>query len=407
MSKIICYYVTGHGLGHASRTIGVINHLLREGCFVHVVSNVDKLFFEQSMDDFTHHRRNFSFHSRTLDSGAVQDGPLQVNAKATLQKYYEVVHVNREMLIRGEVAFLSESGVQLVLVDATPIACVAAVRAGCFVKLLTNFTWCNIYKQMLQSHCMDMEEDVKLLYESMIQQCENDCCCASSYIQLPGACPLPDGFAGERVLQAPLTAREAVGFVETLKLTALRECFKWVFSATASVKILLLGFGGHSNEWHLKDEFLPLGWVCLVLGAKANEMPSRRFVSLPQTSYVPNYIAIADAVLGKLGFGFVSECVVNATPLIYIPRVCWPEEVFLEQYICGLSAHNALLMCSADFMEGNWSTYLDKASSCKQQLLADPCRSASGVEVLNDTQPGTKASEALSAIVDLILDLSV
>jgi len=65
-------------------------------------------------------------------------------------------------------------------------------------------------------------------------------------------------------------------------------------------------------------------------GAKEEDMPSSRFRALGFDVYVPDYIALADAVLGKLGYGFVSECLTLGTPLIYVPRQNWPEERYLE-----------------------------------------------------------------------------
>lgn len=35
-----------------------------------------------------------------------------------------------------------------------------------------------------------------------------------------------------------------------------------------SAKILLLGFGGFSIDFPLQDSFLPVGWVCVVLGER-------------------------------------------------------------------------------------------------------------------------------------------
>ena len=65
-------------------------------------------------------------------------------------------------------------------------------------------------------------------------------------------------------------------------------------------------------------------------GAKEEDMPSSRFHALGFDVYVPDYISLADAVLGKLGYGFVSECLTLGTPLIYVPRQNWPEERYLE-----------------------------------------------------------------------------
>lgn len=59
-------------------------------------------------------------------------------------------------------------------------------------------------------------------------------------------------------------------------------------------------------------------------------MPSPRFRALGPDAYVPDLIHLADVVLGKLGYGFVSECLTMGTPLIYVPRQNWPEERFLE-----------------------------------------------------------------------------
>ena len=59
-------------------------------------------------------------------------------------------------------------------------------------------------------------------------------------------------------------------------------------------------------------------------------MPSPRFRALCPDAYVPDLIRLADAVLGKLGYGFVSECLTMGTPLIYVPRHNWPEERYLE-----------------------------------------------------------------------------
>ena len=85
-------------------------------------------------------------------------------------------------------------------------------------------------------------------------------------------------------------------------------------------------------EVHIYSSVFYLWFVFIYhrTGAKASDMPSSRFTSLSPSAYVPDLIRAADAVLGKLGYGFVSECVTNGTALIYVPRVDWPEERFLE-----------------------------------------------------------------------------
>lgn len=59
-------------------------------------------------------------------------------------------------------------------------------------------------------------------------------------------------------------------------------------------------------------------------------MPSERFLTMGPDSYVPDLVHAADVVLGKIGYGFVSECISTGTPLVYVPRQHWPEEQYLE-----------------------------------------------------------------------------
>jgi hypothetical protein len=120
-------------------------------------------------------------------------------------------------------------------------------------------------------------------------------------------------------------------------------------------------------------------------------------VAIPPSCYVPDYISAADAVLSKLGFGFVSECVVNKTPLIYVPRSSWPEEVALERYIHSVSPNSALIMPVSAFLDGKWAAFLTDAARFKQILL-------NLVTNHNDGERGalSDASIALRKIGDLI-----
>ena len=144
----IAYYITGHGLGHATRSLLVLEYLLSRGCHVHIISAIKKSFFESNL------RSSFdgslSCHQRSLDSGAVQEHSLKVNALVTLRKYFSEIHENREKMIDDEAAFLQLNNIDVCFVDATPIACAASKKANSKCVLLTNFTWDVIYREMLE-----------------------------------------------------------------------------------------------------------------------------------------------------------------------------------------------------------------------------------------------------------------
>lgn len=44
-------------------------------------------------------------------------------------------------------------------------------------------------------------------------------------------------------------------------------------------------------------------------------------------------LASVDALLGKLGYGTVTECACNGVPLLYVPRPDWPEERCLADWL--------------------------------------------------------------------------
>ena len=144
----IAYYITGHGLGHATRSLLVLEYLLSRGFHVHVISAIKKSFFESYL------RPSFdgslSCHQRSLDSGAVQEHSLKVNALVTLRKYYSEIYEHREKMIDDEAAFLRVNNIDIAFVDATPIACAAAKKANSKCVLLTNFTWDVIYREMME-----------------------------------------------------------------------------------------------------------------------------------------------------------------------------------------------------------------------------------------------------------------
>jgi len=61
-----------------------------------------------------------------------------------------------------------------------------------------------------------------------------------------------------------------------------------------------------------------------VLGGEVSIPPHVRVV--PPDAFIPDMVAMADVVLGKVGYGTVSECLAARTPLVYVPRLNFAEE---------------------------------------------------------------------------------
>ena len=294
----ICYYITGHGLGHAMRSIELIRALLSSDRFnVHVVTNIPELVFKSQLFtsavrvgedecvflvevDPTTKERRYTHSVRNLDSGAVQQDIFTVDMYRTLDNYYRTIHLNREVLIQVEVEWLLTSSIDLILIDATPLAGAVSQLSGIRSVLVSNFSWDFCYYEMLQdlkrssTTAADMMNLSK--YSDMITQCIADCSHISAYLQLPGETPTVTVHLSSaadmdptytidvhqqmnRIIPGPLIARP----VRNRNLRAELPI------PDHSAKILLLGFGGFSIDFPLQDSFLPVGWVCLVLGERS------------------------------------------------------------------------------------------------------------------------------------------
>ena len=81
------------------------------------------------------------------------------------------------------------------------------------------------------------------------------------------------------------------------------------------------------EDW---PEDAEITWIVpAVWGVWREDMHSFESLGLSFT----DVLASVDALLGKLGYGTVSECACNATPMLYMPRPDWPEEACLADWL--------------------------------------------------------------------------
>jgi L-arabinokinase len=360
LKRPLCiYYITGHGFGHATRAIGLVEKLLESGFAVEIVSALQQDFFLGTISVDSSQLSTLTVSTRSLDAGAIQLDPLRMDVTQTLRNYFENIHLNYSTLLDQEVQFLSDRKPDIVLVDATPIACTAAKTCNIVSVIVSNFTWDSIYRAMLESSVvMDTGDISRDELDEMVTLCSEDYCNAEYYIQLPGMMPVPNNFQGQ-VIPAPLVGRQAV---------TPRDVVRGKYGIPSSAIVVLFGFGGHSmSDLSLSSMLLPQDWICLVLQGEGVQMPSEHFIPLSRNIFVPDILAASDVMLGKLGYGTVSECLSSKTPLVYVQRDGWPEELPLKEL---MEKYNALVhMPKNDFFSGNWSTYLVEAYQKRDHIL--------------------------------------
>jgi len=90
-------------------------------------------------------------------------------------------------------------------------------------------------------------------------------------------------------------------------------------------------------------------------------------------------VASCDAVLGKCGYGTVTDRVANATPLMYVPRPDWPEEATLLDW---LGAHGAALAVDPQRLENGCFDDLMESLASMQITACRPDGAEQAAELL-------------------------
>ncbi|XP_020536405.1 L-arabinokinase isoform X2 [Jatropha curcas] len=335
---VFAYYVTGHGFGHATRVVEVVRNLILAGHDVHVVTGAPDFVFTSEIQS-----PRLFIRKVLLDCGAVQADALTVDRLASLEKYSETAVKPRESILATEIEWLNSIKADLVVSDVVPVACRAAADAGIRSVCVTNFSWDFIYAEYVMA--------AGYHHRSIVWQIAEDYSHCEFLIRLPGYCPMP---AFRDVIDVPLVVR---------RLHKSRMEVRKELGVTDDVKLVILNFGGQPSGWKLKEEYLPSGWLCLVCGASDSQELPPNFIKLAKDAYTPDLIAASDCMLGKIGYGTVSEALAFKLPFVFVRRDYFNEEPFLrnmlEYYQSGVE------MIRRDLLTGHWKPYLERAISLK------------------------------------------
>lgn len=285
--KACCYYVTGHGYGHATRAIGIMGELLSRGYLVNIISALNSDFFLKNIPLSDQNRSHLTYIQRCIDSGAIQSDPISVDSVITLRNYYQNIHSRYDELLAKEIMFLKIQSIDVVLVDASPIACSAAKACNIPSIIISNFTWSFIYENLLPNTAHLLTDTEVENFSDMVVQCNIDTANADYVLLLPGETDMPFAYAGN-IIPSPLVHRRPMNSKEDVRRN---------LNIPMDAYMVVLGFGGHKlTAADFRDEMLPHNWVCVVLQANGLVFDSPRFIGVSNDAYVPDLVAAADVV---------------------------------------------------------------------------------------------------------------
>lgn len=335
----IVFYISGHGFGHASRDVEIINRLAVDASDPIVIrSSVAPDLLARTL------RVPYVLRPGACDTGIVQassiahDDPATVAATIAFYSTYDA-------RVAAEVARLADLDVSLIVGDIPPLAFATARALGVPSIAIGNFTWDWIY----ETHPGFLPSGAAALDQMR-----------ESYSRVDLALKLP--FAGgfsicPRVERLPLVARHP---------TQSRAATRAHFALPAAARIALLSFGGYglpALDLSTIDCHGP--WTLVTtdrVTGDARHLPHVHVLAETRFQDGPfryeDLVAAVDVVVTKPGYGILSECLTSRTAMVYTSRGVFREYDVLVEAMPRLV--RAGFLSQADLFAGRWRETIER-----------------------------------------------
>jgi hypothetical protein len=335
----IVFYISGHGFGHASRQVEVINALgaITDEALI-LRTSVSPDLLERTL------RVPFTLDRAPCDTGIIQASSISHDDPATVRAAL-AFYASYQDRVAADVARLAPCGVRLVVGDIPPLAFATAARLGVPGIAIGNFTWDWIYEAH-PGFRPDGDEALDLIRDSYRA--------AGLALELP----FSGGFQiFPAVEPLPLIARRA---------TKSRADTRAFFDLPAEARVALLSFGGYGlPSLDLATLDCRHDWIVVttdrVAVPTASTPPHVRVVLEDVFRSSPfryeDLVAAADVVVTKPGYGIIAECISTGTALLYTSRGHFREYDVLVSALPAVVRSG--FISQADLFAGRWREALE------------------------------------------------
>jgi hypothetical protein len=357
----VFFYVSGHGFGHASRQIEVINALgaIRPDLTIAVRSSAARWLFDRTA------RVPVALLPGECDTGVIQVDSLRLDARATVERA-EAFYRELGLRAEREATLLRQQDARLVVADAPPLGCAAAAAAGIPSVVVSNFTWDWIY----EAYEAELASAPALL--PAIRQ-------AYRLADAAWRLPMHGGFSTfGTIVDTPFVARHA---------RHARDDVRRRLSLPLDPPLVLSSFGGYGVSGLDVSRLDCLDDYGVVLTHRdpheaVRDAPAGVHQITESTLYggglrYEDLVGACDVVATKPGYGIISECVANKTAMLYTSRGRFAEYDVLvaemPRYLrCGYVDH-------ASLFAGRWRDALDRILESSEPPARPPTDGAGWV----------------------------
>ncbi|MEO6222211.1 MAG: hypothetical protein ABIP90_03100 [Vicinamibacterales bacterium] len=298
----VVFYISGHGFGHASREIEVINTLgaARPDWTMVLRTAVSEALLTRTL------RTPVTRLEGPCDTGVIQRDSVTHDDEATVR---EAANFQQTMAgrVEDEIARLRSFDVRLIVGDIPPMAFDVAARLDVPSIAIANFTWDWIYEWYVEPlhDAPTWLEDIRRSYRRATHALELPL--SGGFDVFQSVSPLP--FIARHSTRSPLETRRLLG------LDSQRP-------------IALLSFGGYGLQ-RLAIESLDCldDWTVLLTDriTSLGTNPREQVRLIPESAFAgdlryEDLVAAADVVVTKPGYGIISESIAHDTAMLYTSR---------------------------------------------------------------------------------------
>jgi len=306
--KTIAYYISDYGYGHATRSTAIIRELLkRNGNVKIIICHSYALGFLQ--ESFRHEHRVI-LREVTTDVGYVlKENSLEPDAELLNNNVSSYVTEFSLKLIQ-ETHFMKEENVSFVLSDISPLGIAGAAALNIPSLGLSNFTWYTAYEGLIE------ERLLTFLHEQYNQ--------ITYHFSL--ACSNEPHWGIEENQSFGFYSRE----LDDYEVERIRK----EIDPAGKSQIIYFGLGMKVDIGTLSE--LPI-WQspnCKFIVSSNVDVTHPNVYKIPQDeTETQHYVAAADLVLTKAGWGTISEAVCAGVPLLITNRSSMKEDRHTIDYL--------------------------------------------------------------------------
>jgi len=325
--KSIGVFITSHGFGHATRTCAVLNEISKVQSFDFVIfSTLPQWFFSQNLNF-----KNFESVSIKTDVGLVQKTPFDHDLDQTFLELQEFLSFKNSNFNKA-FELSKEKKFDLIICDISPLGIEVAIRLGIPSVLIENFTWDWIYQEFLEinSGWAEIVEKTSESYGKANLHIQTKPFCSENIDSLK----IPP--ISRPVLKNPYQIKKSLGCDQDSRL-------------------ILLTTGGITTQFDFTPKLkIHSDYTFIVSGDFKEIIRDQNIISLPMNfhEHYPDIVNASSLVVGKVGYGTLSECWLTNTPLIGCYRDNFRESVVLRDFATKNLTHSEISI--VDFERMNW-----------------------------------------------------